>query len=295
MSDKLALVTGGGGGLGLAASAGLAQAGAEVIIAGRDPECLRHAADRVRARFPGARIRGERLNLASLASVRELAGRLSERGRPLDLLVNNAAVLGVPRLTLTDDGFELTMATNHLGHFALTGRLLPLLLRAPGPRVVTVGSVTSRLPALDLPDLMSERNYHPMAAYARSKVAALLFALELQRRADGALTSVAVKPGRAATGLYRHTSGPVWRVRNGVDRLLRQSVEQAASAILYAATAPDVVPGGFYTASGGRGRAPRPIPLPGTARDRELARDLWLKSEALTGVRPVFPARSPAV
>ncbi|MEO3788165.1 SDR family NAD(P)-dependent oxidoreductase [Actinocorallia sp. B10E7] len=291
MANKLVVVTGGGSGLGLAASTRLARAGAEVVIAGRDPDRLRQIADRVLAQHPEARIRGERLDLASLASVREFAGRLADRDRPLDLLINNAAVLNIPQRTLTEDGFELTMATNHLGHFALAGRLLPLLLRAPDPRVVTVGSITARVPVLDLTDLMSERNYRPLAAYAKSKVAALLFALELQRRATRALTSVAVKPGSADTGLYRHSSGPFWRMRSGLDRMLRRPVERAASVILYAATAPGVVPGGFYAASGRRG-VPRLTPLPRFVQDQALARDLWLKSEALTGVRPVFPARS---
>ncbi|WP_106402763.1 SDR family NAD(P)-dependent oxidoreductase [Actinocorallia populi] len=294
MSGKLAVVTGGSGGLGLATATGLAGAGAEVVLAGRDPERLRIAAERIHDRHPGAPVRGERLDLASLASVADFAGRLADQGRPLDLLVNNAAVLYIPRRTLTEDGFELTMATNHLGHFALTGRLVPLLLRAPAPRVVTVCSLTAKVPALDLADLMSERNYRPLTAYAKSKMAVLLFALELQRRATRALTSVAVNPGSASTGLYRHSPAPVRGLGHRLDRLLGRSTQDAASVILYGATSSDVVPGGFYAASGllGRRGTPRPAPLPKAARDHALARDLWLKSEALTGVRPSFPARS---
>ncbi len=294
MSGKLAVVTGGSSGLGLATVAGLAGAGAEVIIAGRDDGRLRRAAEQVRERHPGALVRGERLDLASLASVAAFAARLTEQGRPLDLLVDNAAVLYNQRRALTEDGFELTMATNHLGHFALTGRLVPLLLRAPAPRVVTVSSLTAKVPALDLADLMSERNYRPLTAYVKSKMAVLLFAVELQRRATRALTSVAVNPGNASTGLYRHGPAPVRGLNRGLDRLLGRDTENAASVILYGATAPDVVPGGYYTASGllGRRGTPRPAPLPRVARDHALARDLWLKSEALTGVRPSFPARS---
>lgn len=291
------MVTGGSSGLGLATAAGLAGAGAEVVLAGRDPDRLRRAAEHLRERHPGARVRRERLDLASLASVADFADRLAAEDRPLDLLVNNAAVLNVRRRVVTEDGFELTMATNYLGHFALTGRLVPLLLRAPAPRVATVCSIIAKLPALDLNDLMSERNYRPLAAYAKSKTAELLFALELQRRATRSLTSVAVNPAHAATGLYRNSAAPVRRLSRHLGGPWGLPVDRAVDVILYGAADPDVVPGGFYTASSrwrGRG-APRLAPPPKVARDHALARDLWLKSEALTGVRPSFPARSVAV
>ena len=295
LSGRLAVVTGGGAGLGLATSGELARARAEVVIAGRDAARIQVAADRIAARHPGARVRTELLDLASLASVRDFAARLHGQGRPLDLLVNNAGVLNIPQRTLTEDGFELTLATNHLGHFALTGRLLPLLLRGDSPRVVTVCSTTVRVPTLDLTDLMSERNYRPITAYARSKLAALMFAVELQHRAGRRLTSVAVNPGRAFTGLDRHSHTRIQELGRHLDRILGQPFERAAAVILYAATAPSVVPGGFYAASGflGKRGTPKPIQPPRQVRDRTATRDLWLKSEALTGVRPSFPSRAP--
>lgn len=183
---RLAVVTGANSGIGEVTATALAGAGAEVVVAGRDAGKARAAVERITAAVPGAVARPEVLDLADLASVAAFADRLTAVGRPLDLLVNNAGVMAIPDRRTTADGFELTFGTNHLGHFALTGGLLPLLLRAPGARVVTVSAMIARSRLARLDDLNSERRYRPMGSYATSKLANVLFARELQRRADAA-------------------------------------------------------------------------------------------------------------
>ncbi|MEU5052808.1 oxidoreductase [Streptomyces sp. NPDC021096] len=296
---RLAVVTGANSGIGYVTARELARAGAEVVVTGRDAARARDAAERLAGEVTGARVRPDLLDLADLASVTGFAHRMEHGGRPVDLLVNNAGVMAVPRRRTTRDGLELTVGINHLGHFALTGRLLPLLLRAPAPRVVTVGSAMARRPSADLSDLQSTRRYRPMAAYAKSKLAVVLFALELQRRADAAgarLTSVVVHPGVSRTGLQRHLARPVRALgRLTLDRVVGQGVEQAALPSLYAATAGDVVPGGFYGPTGrfeARG-APGPVELPAPAGDATLAHSLWDISETLTRVRYRWPAPPP--
>ncbi len=296
---RLAVVTGANSGIGYVTARELARAGAEVVVTGRDAGRARDAAERLAGEVTGARVRPDLLDLADLASVTGFAHRMEHGGRPVDLLVNNAGVMAVPRRRTTRDGLELTVGINHLGHFALTGRLLPLLLRAPAPRVVTVGSAIVRGPLADLCDLQSTRRYRPLAAYAKSKLAVVLFALELQRRADTAgarLTSVVVHPGVSMTGLQRHLARPVRALaRATLDRVVGQSVEQAALPSLYAATAGDVVPGGFYGPTGrfeARG-APGPVELPAPAGDATLAHSLWDISETLTRVRYRWPASPP--
>ncbi|MEV4438868.1 oxidoreductase [Streptomyces sp. NPDC049577] len=299
LSGRLAVVTGANSGIGWITARELARAGAEVVMAGRDADRLREAADRLTAEVPRARLRPELLDLADLASVAVFAHRLGrEPGRPLDILVDNAGVMAIPERRTTRDGFELTVGVNHLGHFALTGLLLPLLLRAPEPaRVVTVSAAICRSPLAesDFDDLLSERRYQPMGAYAKSKLANVLFAVELQHRADAAgvaLTSVAVHPGTSLTGLQRHASHYT-RALEGLllERLIGQPVEQAALTPLFAATDPAAAPGGFYGPTGrfeARG-APGPVEFPRTAADLGRTRALWVLSETLTGVRWAWP------
>ncbi|MEU1308155.1 oxidoreductase [Streptomyces cinnamoneus] len=293
---RLAVVTGASSGIGYVTARELARAGAETVVTGRDAGRARQAAERIAAEVPGARVRPDLLDLADLSSVAGFAHRMEHGGRPVDLLVNNAGVMGVHRRRTTEDGFELTVGVNHLGHFALTGRLLPLLLRASAPRVVTVSAAISRAPLADLSDLQSAGKYRPMAAYAKSKLANVLFALELQHGADAAgaaLTSVTVHPGASWTGLQRYASPPVRALeRVALERLFGQPVDRAALPSLYAATAPGVAPGGFYGPTGHfeqRG-APGPVELPRPARDPTLALSLWEISEALTRVRYRWPA-----
>ncbi|GAA2717914.1 MULTISPECIES: oxidoreductase [Streptomyces] len=294
---RLAVVTGATGGIGYVTARELARAGAEVLVTGRDAGRARRAAERMAAEAPGVRVRPDLLDLADLASVAGFAQRMEHAGRPVDLLVNNAGVMAIRHRETSKDGFELTFATNHLGHFALTGRLLPLLLAARAPRVVTVSASLARSPMAELSDPQSTHRYHPMAAYAKSKLAGVLFTLELQRRADAAgaaLACVAVHPGTSLTGLQRHAPAVLRALaRLALNRLIGQPVEQAALPVLYGATAPQAEPGGFYGPTGrfeARG-APGPVELPLLAGDAELARNLWETSERLTHVRYRWPQR----
>ena len=221
------------------------------------------------------------LDLADLASVRSFATDLLERQGCFDLLVNNAGVMGVPQRRTTADGFELQLGTNHLGHFALTGVLLPALLQRPGARVVTVTSMAHRQTRIDFDDLQQERSYGPGTAYAQSKLANLLFALKLDRRIRALgveLISVAAHPGLAATNL--HTTGPklggsgfLTRAKLSCLRLIGQSAARRALPSLFAATAPEVVGGSLYGPDGPgqvRGHPTRVLPAP-PALDQDVA------------------------
>ena len=236
-----------------------------------------------------------RVNLALLASVEEAAGTVLADDRPLDLLVNNAGVMAIPRRRETKDGNEMTFATNHLGHFALTGRLLPALLRAGAPRVVTVSSVAARGRTATLDDPQSQDGYRPMQAYARSKLANLLFTQELARRAAGTpLVAAAAHPGTSATGLQRNGSFVARTLAPLVlTRLVGHSPDLAAQSLVYAATAPGVEPGAFVGPTGTREARgePGPVPLPSTATDPAAGRELWALSERLTGVTYTWPTR----
>jgi NAD(P)-dependent dehydrogenase (short-subunit alcohol dehydrogenase family) len=288
LTGRTAVVTGANSGLGFPTSLELARRGATVILAGRDAGKGRAAVDALRREAPGAAADWQTLDLAELASVRRFADAVAARGDGLDLLVNNAGVMALP-YQRTADGFEFQLGVNHLGHFALTGLLLPALLARPAPRVVTVSSRMHRSGRIDFDDLQSERRYGRGAAYSRSKLANLLFTLELQRRADAAgvpLVSVAAHPGFAATNLG--TSGSL------VNRVIlkpgmRLGAPPAAGALpsLYAATAPDVAGGEFFGPAGFRGGrgAPRREKPAARASDEAAARRLWDVSEQLTGVR----------
>lgn len=204
LSGKLAVVTGGSDGVGLGLAERLARAGAEVLLPVRNPAKGAAAVERVRRNVPGAEVSTRVLDLASLASVERLADTLDAEGRPVHILINNAGVMAPATRHTTADGFELQFGTNHLGHQALTGRLLPLL-RAGRARVVTLTSVAARGGRIDWDDLQSERHYHPVRAYSLSKLANLHFALELERRSAAGgrhLTSYAAHPGTTLTNLY---------------------------------------------------------------------------------------------
>ena len=283
-TGKTAVVTGANSGLGASIARELAGAGASVVLAVRDTEKGERAAEAI-----GQRARVEALDLADLSSVRSFAERFEGT---LDLLINNAGVMAPPR-RLTADGFESQLGTNHLGHFALTGLLLPKLLASDAPRVVTQSSGAHRIGRINFDDLQGERRYNNWLAYGQSKLANLLFAFELQRRAAGTeLQSIAVHPGYAATNLQ--TAGPArWYERLGGQLgnvIIAQSAEMGALPALYAATAPDV-PGGSFVGPDGfleqRGY-PHLVTAAGRAYDEDAARRLWEVSEELTGVHYVF-------
>ncbi|MGL5866704.1 MAG: oxidoreductase [Dermatophilaceae bacterium] len=289
-SGRRALITGANSGIGLVEARELARVGADVILAVRNVEAGRVAADRIRAMGARGQVTVEQLDLASLESVRECASRLDGS---LDLLVNNAGVMTPPKHRTTADGFELQFGTNHLGHFALTGLLLPRLLAAPAPRVTTVSSIAHRQGDAAVLDGNPAQGYSPARAYARSKLANVLFAMELHRRATAAgsaLTSTAAHPGITATNLVASPDGLgsnqlMGRVGAVATRLLFPQADRGAEAVLYAAV---VAEPGSYTGPAllRETRGPvGPAQLTALARDESLAADLWERSAELTGIR----------
>jgi NAD(P)-dependent dehydrogenase (short-subunit alcohol dehydrogenase family) len=290
-AGRRAIVTGGNGGLGYAIALELARHGARTTIACRDTAKGDDAARRIREQAPSADVAVSRLDLADLASVRAFAE--GQAGDGLDLLVNNAGVMALPR-RLTADGFEMQLGTNHLGHFALTGLLLPALLERPGARVVTMSSAAHQMGRIRFDDLQGERRYQRWMAYGQSKLANLLFAFELARRAalaDVDLTSVAAHPGYAATNLQlagpqMEGSGLKETLARVSNRIFAQSGAQGALPALYAATMPDVTGGEYFGPDGIGGMRGGPTRTSATkaARDPDVARRLWAVSEELTGV-----------
>ena len=287
-ADKVVVVTGASSGIGEEAAAALAGRGARVILAVRDAGRGAAARGRILARHPGAAVEVSLLDLADLGSVRDFAGRAPER---VDVLLNNAGLGMQPRRAVTVDGFERMFGTNHLGHFALTGLLVPALLRAGAPRVVTIASIAHRRGRIDFDDLQSERSYQGSRVYAQSKLANLMFALELDRRARAAgsrLMSMAAHPGLAATGFVTAIGLPGWQtaIMNASMTLVGQDSAAGARPGLYAATMPDVQGGQYWGPDGVmefRG-APRLAKIEAQAMDRPAGARLWAVSEELTGV-----------
>jgi NAD(P)-dependent dehydrogenase (short-subunit alcohol dehydrogenase family) len=292
-SGKLAIVTGATGGLGLETALGLAGAGAEVILAGRNPAKGRDAEAVVRRRHRDASIRFELVDLASLASVKEFAERMLDVGRPIDILVDNAGVMALPRRETTADGFEKQFGTNYLSHFALTARLTPLL-KAAKARVVQLSSVAHRQGKIRLDDLNYEQGYKAWAVYSQSKLAMLMFAIELDRRSkakDWGLTSVAAHPGLARTELI--ANGPAveaggfarW-ISEGAVQIMGHTAAAGALPTLMAATMAGVAGGQYFGPQGWmelRG-PPGPGKIEPQALDARIATQLWSSSERLTGV-----------
>jgi len=294
LSGRRAVVTGANSGIGYHTALELARHGAEVTLAVRTPEKGERAAALIRSEVPGASVHVAALDLGSLESVRELAGAWSG---PLDLLVDNAGLMMPPSYRQTRDGFELQFGTNHLGHFALTGRLLPALLDAPSPRVVVVSSIAHRRGTRDVVDGNPPERYQPQTTYANSKLANLLFAFELQRRARAAgtaLTVAAAHPGVSSTNLVTSDQGlgsmrAVRLLAPVLVPLVFQSPARGAEPSLYAATVAEPGsysgPRGLREARGHAGPA-RPSPV---ALDEDLAARLWRVSEDLTGVQYDWP------
>jgi NAD(P)-dependent dehydrogenase (short-subunit alcohol dehydrogenase family) len=286
--DRTAVVTGATGGLGYETALALAKAGSEVILTGRDDRKGLSAIEKISREVTAAKVSYEHLDLASLASVADFAQRMHAR-HSVDLLINNAGVMALPRRQTTADGFEMQFGTNHLGHFALTARLMPLLRRASGPRVVSVSSLAHRTGFVDFDDLQGARMYSPWKAYGQSKLATLMFALKLQRRSDAAgwnLISNAAHPGFARTGLF--ASGPGGLLSLATDLaapFFGHSAADGALPILFAATSPEARPGAYY-GPGGIGElrgAPALALIMPQARDAAAAARLWDVSEKLAG------------
>jgi NAD(P)-dependent dehydrogenase (short-subunit alcohol dehydrogenase family) len=296
LDSKVAIVTGATGGLGYETALGLASRGATTILAGRNPAKGVQALSRIQHAIPAARVRFEPLDLASLKSVAHFAAAVSAaQGGVIDILVNNAGVMAPPQRLLTDDGFERQIGVNYLGHFALTAHLKDALCAAPGGgRVVTVASLAHRRVVLDLDDLQSARSYRPRHTYGVSKLATLIFALELHRRAARNrwnLLSIAAHPGWARTdiianGMGSGAPGIKERLIELVFGLLAQSARDGALPSLYAAMAPEAKGGAYYGPTG-RGEtrgAPGPARIYPQAADPVAGERLWTLSETLTGV-----------
>lgn len=284
--DKLVVITGGNRGLGLETATAFVAAGAQVLLACRDPQKAQQAIAQLQQQYPAAQVEAMALDVADLTSVHRFAEAFNARFEKLDVLIHNAAAILVPQ-GLTKDGFELHLGTNHFGPFALTGLLLARLNNAPAARVVSMSSMAHRLTAgLDPDDPgLRTRSYKPMDAYGRSKLAALLFTQELDRRlkASGARSiAVAAHPGYTATNL--DLGGFFMRL---ATRLFAQAPAIGALPALHAATSSEARggeyfgPGGYKELSG----APKRVECSDAASDPQLAKRLWALSEQLTGVR----------
>ena len=298
-AGKLAVVTGATGGLGYETALGLAQAGADVILAGRNEAKGADAERRILAVAPGAKVRFGMVDLASLASVAAFAKDLLAQGRPIDILVNNAAVMATPTRQTTKDGFELQLGTNYLSHFALTAQLLSLLVHGGQTRVVQVSSLAHRQGKIHFNDLQLERGYSPWKAYTQSKLAMLIFALELQKRSDAngwGLISNAAHPGYARTDIIANGPGAdslQAKLHRLIGPLFSHSSAAGALPTLYAATAREARPAGYYGPAGFyemKGPVAASF-IAATAKDEIVARRLWEISEQLTGVEWLQPKR----
>jgi NAD(P)-dependent dehydrogenase (short-subunit alcohol dehydrogenase family) len=292
-SGRLAIVTGSNTGLGYDTARVLAARGAQVVMAVRDTTKGEAAAARIRQLTPGAKVHVQKLDLGSLASVREAGAAMAAAHPRVDLLINNAGVMYPPKST-TADGFELQFGTNHLGHFALTGLLLPNLLEVDGSRVVVVASIAHNIKAkIDFDDLQwAKRKYDRVAAYGQSKLANLMFAFDLQRRlaaANAKTIAVAAHPGVAATELVRHIPGASLPGVNWISGKLLNTAEMGALPTLRAATDPAVTGGQYWGPDGFREMRGYPVLATSSKQARDIAvqERLWKVSEELTGV--TFP------
>jgi NAD(P)-dependent dehydrogenase (short-subunit alcohol dehydrogenase family) len=300
LSGKLAVVTGANSGLGLGLATRLAAAGADVTMAIRNRAKGEAAVEQIRSTVPDAKLTIKSLDLASLASVAALGEELNAEGRPIDILINNAGIMQPPDRETTADGFELQFGGNHLGHFALTGHLLPLLRAAGDAHVTTLSSLAARMGGINFDDLQWEKRYNATQAYSQSKSANLMFALELDRRSRQAawgLTSNAAHPGFAKTNLQ--LSGPshgkdkptmlerFYRVTRQLTPFMWQEVDDAILPALYGAVSPAAEGGAFYGPRGlfeAAGGGVTDAKILDRARNEAHNRRLWDDSEQLTGV-----------
>lgn len=291
LSGKVMIVTGGNSGLGYESVKAFAMKGAEVILASRTMEKGEQAKAEIVAEVPEATINVMELDLADLESVRSFATTFSKQYNKLDVLLNNAGIMMSPYFK-TKDGFEAQFGTNHLGHFALTGLLLDLLLKTPGARVVNVSSGAHKNGNMDFNNLQFEdgKGYSPMKAYGRSKLANLLFTYELQRKLEAAgkdLISTAAHPGIAMTNLARYLEKK-WLVRLLLPLVKGMAQDQAMGALpqIRAAIDPNVKGGEYYGPDGKNERKGYPVVVPSNedSHDLEDAAKLWQESERLTGV-----------
>ncbi|MBA2946834.1 SDR family NAD(P)-dependent oxidoreductase [Streptomyces himalayensis] len=288
-NGKVAVVTGANSGLGMQTARALAEHGAHVVLAVRNLDKGREALARIRESAPGAKLSLQRLDLASLKSVREAAAELHAAHPKIDLLINNAGVMYTPPAK-TEDGFDMQFGVNHLGHFALTGLLLDLMLPVPGSRVVTVSSFGHRIRAdIHFDDLQFDRSYNAVVAYGQSKLANLMFTYELQRRLAPHHTTIAAAahPGAADTELNQNMRGLARKGAELIQPLFTQSAAMGALPALRAATDPAVTGGQFYgpKGMGGTRGYPKVVASSKKSHDTAVQQRLWAVSEQLTDVR----------
>lgn len=294
LNGRVALVTGANSGLGFETTRGLASKGAHVVLACRNVDKGNSAMEKIHTEFPQTSLEVMELDLANLDVIHSFADAFAQRYPALDILCNNAGVMALP-YRQTADGFELQFGTNHLGHFALTGLLMAQIRNATSARIVTVSSGAHRFGKIDLDSLQGENGYRKWTAYARSKLANVLFAYELQRRLEACdvdAVSVAADPGYAATNLQyagpRMEGSALWTwIMTVGNRLVAQSAQDGALPILYAATVP-ALQGGDYIGPDGlfglRGH-PERTRSSQASYDQETAARLWAVSEELAGVK----------
>ena len=289
------VVTGANTGIGQATAAALADAGATVVLACRNPEKANAARADIQSRGPRGRVEMVRLDLASQAQIKDAAAETLERFPRIDRLVNNAGVMSATRRE-TEDGFELLFGTNHLGHFAFTGRILPALLAAPRSRVVTVASLSQRFGRIRWDDVQCERSYRQSTAYAQSKLASLLFCFALQRRLTAAgsdTISLAAHPGFAATDILQREGHPrLAAIERRIGEPFIQTPAEAARSLLRATTDPTAHGGQFFGPSQRFGTEGPPIAVLPSKRalDEGAQTRMWELSERLTGVEyPLVP------
>jgi NAD(P)-dependent dehydrogenase (short-subunit alcohol dehydrogenase family) len=293
-AGRRAVITGANSGIGFETALALARQGAELILPARTQAKADDAAARIREQVPNAQLHPEILDLAVQASVHAFAHRVIEQfpGQSLDLLINNAGVMALPKREITTDGFERQFATNYLGPFALTGLLLPSIKAKPGSRVVTLSSGASHQGKIEFDNLQSERIYKPMfQAYAQSKLADLIFAQELQRRLTAVgspIISTAAHPGYAVTNLQAdHVGAGLTLLMAVIKPFLSQDAAHGALPTLFAAVAAEAVPGSYYGPDGVaelKGH-PTAVRVAKGAMDPAVAKRLWSESERLTKVK----------
>lgn len=290
-TGKLAIVTGATGGIGYETALALAVAGAEVVIAARSREKGERAIQQIRQIAPMANVYFELIDLGSLVSIQRFREKLAAQKRPVDLLINNAGVLAPPKRLVTRDGFELQFGVNFLGHFALTGLLLPLFRKAKAPRVVNISSIAAHNAAINFSDLQSELGYSATAAYCQSKLANLLFSSELQRQSNlrgWGLASISAHPGIVRTDIFYKEAGR--RSLLGLSRtflwFLYQPADQGALPALFAGTSPAAKAGAYYGPNRMNGMRGSPVvaKIPSRALDVSVAERLWNAASKLTGV-----------
>ncbi|MGN8070991.1 SDR family oxidoreductase [Mucilaginibacter sp. 22184] len=288
----LAVITGSTEGVGYEDALALSSAGWNVIMMGRNAQKGAESITKIHRQNPKAKVSFEKIDLADLASIKAFASRMILKDQAIDLLINNAGVMTPPKRIETADGFELQFGTNHIGHFALTAQLLPLLRKSTDARVVTVSSVANRAGTINFYDLQSKSSYSPGKAYSQSKLANLMFALELQRQSEKhgwGITSIAAHPGVSRTNLLITGAGR-WSVAGIMRTLfpfLFQPTAQGALPTLYAATSPEAKGGLYYGPN--KMMETRGFPaiakIPAQAKDADVFLKLWKLSEELAKVK----------